>query len=640
MSSIPLRPVIFMMREDGVEGDGEAAVEGGDNADDPWPGGGDEADDREKSWDDLAEAPLEFDPDDPVPAPCEDDDVFVASDGGEFQAARGASTPKAPSKEAQARHNLTHLPYASWCPWCIMGRRNNAPHFRSKNGSDRSLPLFVVDYAFVRDKDDDVLCKLLVGKLYPSRKVLACVVDSKGVVDPYGVARVAAFIRESGLMNFNFENWVVKSDQEHSIVAVMEQAIRKSGRNGTIVPENSAVGESASNARAERTVQSVEDLLRVHKHALEARIGQRLPSDHPTMRWLVEHVADILTKYTINDSGMSPYEELHGRRAQERRVEFGERVFFSTPRKARSKLDKRWRLGVYLGHAPNSNEQYIGLVNGNVIRTRSTTRIVQRSRWDAKVVLGILGTPGDLLPTPDDELSADDIEASEIPHDFDKGESEPAEPDGKRARREESKPDAPKPDLRDPVPPPVNEGDLRKVRITKGDLEKYGYTPGCPRCARMELGPTKSTVGHNDVCRRRLYWHFKDSGDVKWRRAHDDLQGDFARSSGERWFRELRPDNAPKDDDADEPPPAKAARRAPPTVSPPASEQAEEPVENFEDFIDESDNEEFKEPDHKRIRRSQREQPESEVADLFAPSDDEDDEGERASVVTALILWC
>ena len=113
MSSIPLRPVIFMMREDGVEGDGEAAVEGGDNADDPWPGGGDEADDREKSWDDLAEAPLEFDPDDPVPAPCEDDDVFVASDGGEFQAARGASTPKAPSKEAQARHNLTHLPYAS-----------------------------------------------------------------------------------------------------------------------------------------------------------------------------------------------------------------------------------------------------------------------------------------------------------------------------------------------------------------------------------------------------------------------------------------------------------------------------------------------------------------------------------------------
>ena len=140
---------------------------------------------------------------------------------------------------------------------------------------------------------------------------------------------------------------MVKSDQEPSIVALMEQAIRKSGRHGTmIVPEASAVGESASNARAERTVQSVEDLLRVHKHALEARMGQRLPSDHPTFRWLVEHVADILNKFTINDTGMSPHEDGHGRRAAERRVEFGERVFFHTPKKARSKLCKRWRAGV------------------------------------------------------------------------------------------------------------------------------------------------------------------------------------------------------------------------------------------------------------------------------------------------------
>ena len=68
-----------------------------------------------------------------------------------------------------------------------MGRKANAPHFRSKDGSDRSLPLLVMGYCFVRDRDDTVLCKLLVGKPYPSRKVLACVVDSKGVIDPYAV---------------------------------------------------------------------------------------------------------------------------------------------------------------------------------------------------------------------------------------------------------------------------------------------------------------------------------------------------------------------------------------------------------------------------------------------------------------------
>ena len=59
-----------------------------------------------------------------------------------------------------------------------------------------------------------------------------------------------------------------------------EEALRRSGRSGSAfdsgldqaVDEHSAVGESASNGRAERTVQAVEDLLRTLKSALESRI--------------------------------------------------------------------------------------------------------------------------------------------------------------------------------------------------------------------------------------------------------------------------------------------------------------------------------------------------------------------------------
>ena len=98
----------------------------------------------------------------------------------------------------------------------------------------------------------------------------------------------------------------------------MEEAIRKSGRTGhrdeppvgTAVPENSAVGESASNGRAERTVQEVEDLLRVNKLALEAHIGEQIPSTHPVVRWMVKHVPDIFTKLRINHTGQSPYEQV------------------------------------------------------------------------------------------------------------------------------------------------------------------------------------------------------------------------------------------------------------------------------------------------------------------------------------------
>ena len=79
-----------------------------------------------------------------------------------------------------------------------MGRRNADPHFQSKESSDRSLPLLVLDYAFLRNKDDDDFATVLVGKCYPSRQILACVLDGKGL-DELAINRVAAFIRECGL---------------------------------------------------------------------------------------------------------------------------------------------------------------------------------------------------------------------------------------------------------------------------------------------------------------------------------------------------------------------------------------------------------------------------------------------------------
>ena len=207
---------------------------------------------------------------------------------------------------------------------------------------------------------------LLVGKLYPYRRTFACVIDLKGAKDAYAIGRLSEFIRGSGLNSF-----VYKTDQESSVrVAVdesikdaqakdeqvrgmMKEAITKSGRAGkhmplnTAVPEFSAVGESASNGRAERAVQMVEDQMRVGKSALEARLGAKIPCSHPIIRWMVEHYVDVINKYSINKSGMSPYEELRGRRAAERRVEFGEKIFYSTPKKSRATNEpamETWRL--------------------------------------------------------------------------------------------------------------------------------------------------------------------------------------------------------------------------------------------------------------------------------------------------------
>ena len=144
--------------------------------------------------------------------PCGGDDEVQDDEGNSLQMPKGLPKPKPPSVEAQRRHNLTHWPYASWCPHCILGSRNNTPRVQARGGADRSLPLLVLDYCFIRNASDQDLVTLLVGKLYPYRRykrAFACVIDLKGTRDTYAIGRLSEFIKGSSLKDF-----VCKTDQE------------------------------------------------------------------------------------------------------------------------------------------------------------------------------------------------------------------------------------------------------------------------------------------------------------------------------------------------------------------------------------------------------------------------------------------
>ena len=131
--------------------------------------------------------------------------------------------------------------------------------------------------------------------------------------------------------------------------------------------EHSAVAESASNGKAEKAIQPVEDLLRTLKSALQERLGGRIPTSHPVIRWLAEHVATILNRHSVSKGGQTAYSALHGKRSNESMVEFEEKVFFFMPKRLRAKLDLRWKLGIFLGISPNSEEKLIVLANGSAI---------------------------------------------------------------------------------------------------------------------------------------------------------------------------------------------------------------------------------------------------------------------------------
>ena len=65
---------------------------------------------------------------------------------------------------------------------------------------------------------------------------------------------------------------VLRGDQERSLQDLFGEVARARGDVPTVV-EGTPVGESASNGFAERAVRSVEEMVRTHKLALEAKLG-------------------------------------------------------------------------------------------------------------------------------------------------------------------------------------------------------------------------------------------------------------------------------------------------------------------------------------------------------------------------------
>ena len=89
-----------------------------------------------------------------------------------------------------------------------MARRNSDPHFQDRDKAERAQPLLVLDYCFIRNSADEDLLTLLVGKLYPFRKVFAVPVNMKGN-DNATINRLVDFIREAGVVQYTY-----RCDQE------------------------------------------------------------------------------------------------------------------------------------------------------------------------------------------------------------------------------------------------------------------------------------------------------------------------------------------------------------------------------------------------------------------------------------------
>lgn len=97
-------------------------------------------------------------------------------------------------------------------------------------------------------------------------------------------------------------------------------------RDEANIPDHSQVGESRSNRVIERGVRTVKDQVRTLRLALQSRIGKNIPQGHAAMSWIVQHAADVVTKFQARHDGRTAYQRLLGEPCKEEVLEFGECV--------------------------------------------------------------------------------------------------------------------------------------------------------------------------------------------------------------------------------------------------------------------------------------------------------------------------
>ena len=358
--------------------------------------------------------------------------------------------PKLPTAEEVATHNMTHLPYRSWCPHCVRGKGRTMDHKRaSREKLVRELHL---DYCFMGSKEDAATKCIVVAKDYDSKSVMASVVPVKGSSNEFPARRINAFVRELGLEG---QDLVLRSDQEAALQDLLREVGKKRLPAKTFY-EVSPVGSSASNGVAERGVQTVEGQIRVLKDALEHRLGAHVPSNHNILAWLVEFAATLINRYEVGRDGKTPYERLRGKASRLIGLEFGEKVNFRriAVGARMAKLDSLWSDGVFLGYRTVSGEVVVGTADG-VYKTRTVQRKPLEHRWGSANLDMVGGVPWRTSPAEKEDeevMPAVDI-GMELPE-----VEVPRAPAGEQ------------------LPTPS------RVQIKVRDIERFGATVNCKGC--------------------------------------------------------------------------------------------------------------------------------------------------------------
>ena len=252
------------------------------------------------------------------------------------------SLPSPPSREQQLIHEITHMPFAPWCPHCV-AMRSMPDRSEGLVEGPRDVPCISYDFCYTGDDPESnefvakepkseedlhgLLC-CLVAHDSSTGSVLAVPCESKASTRHLGV-ELMRFIQSLGHATVQ-----IKCDSEPATLSLQKAIVTARQRLGLkTLEQNPPIHHHQSNGAVQKAVDLIRKLAMAMVQCVREKAGVEIIVQHPLFAWSFVHAAWVRNRFAVR-GGLTSYERCTGNAYTGRLVPYGEPVFSEViPRK-------------------------------------------------------------------------------------------------------------------------------------------------------------------------------------------------------------------------------------------------------------------------------------------------------------------
>ena len=323
---------------------------------------------------------------------------YIEDDAQETQQATRAKAipaPKQPTPQERMEHNLTHLPYRTWCPICAKskGRADNHPQQQQQS----KQPVVQADFTYIKAYGDKQVVPVLTAIDAETGMAMAVQVQDKSQQFHYLVKCLQTFLYECGRAQAILSPTTLHSDQEDYLIQLLKATASAMG--GNIAVRQSPTYSSQSHGSVERFHRTLMGQVRALVQQVSTNYDIHITNKHPILPWIVRHAVYLLNRYAVHNDGQTSYQRRWGKDHKSPLCEIGETVQYQLPTiRVLPKLEPRFYNGIWLGRDTMTNESIIG-ISGKIIRVRTIRRQVYPEKYNKQLMDVISAYPW-TSPTP------------------------------------------------------------------------------------------------------------------------------------------------------------------------------------------------------------------------------------------------